>query len=146
MSQGQPCSSVQNHAVVCRTLCRTLGSMSAGSWQEMAAVLDMLQDISIPSEDSQPGRPFSAMSPAMSPQRKPRCNSAVSPDSPLRAASRKPRCASALSPISVSQQPGAVPKQHPSHRAVSPLASRTLSNSKMRLAASGNRRRQEWQS
>ncbi|KAL0021057.1 hypothetical protein WJX79_003727 [Trebouxia sp. C0005] len=30
------------------------------SWQEMAAVLDMLQDISVPSERSQPGRPASA--------------------------------------------------------------------------------------
>lgn len=135
-----------SHAVVHRSK----GSLSAGSWQEMAAVLDMLQDISIPSQDSQTGRPFSAMSPTMSPQRKPRCNSAVSPSSPpLRAVSRKPRCPSALSPTSALRQPEAVPKQHLSHGMMSPLAtsrSRTPSNSKMPLTASGSKSRQEWHS
>lgn len=130
----------------------------AGSWQEMADVLDMLQDINVPSEDLQLGRSFSAMSPAMSPQRKPRCNSAISPDSPLRAVSRKPRCTSALSPVSAlhcaAQQPGAVLKQHLSQAVMSPLAtsrSRTQSNGKMRsspLSASGRNRshRHDWQS
>lgn len=130
-------------------------SMSAGSWQEMAAVLDMLQDISIPSEAFQPSRSFSAMSLATFAQRKPRCSSAISPDSSSRAASRKPRCCSALSPRSAlhaaSQQAGAMTKQL-SHGPMSPLAtscSRTPSNGKTRaspLSACGNRsHRQEWQ-
>ena len=72
--------------------------LSAGSWQEMAAVLDMLQDISVPSERSQPGRPASARSPSVSPtRRKPRCASAFGPSSASGANNRQPQCSSGLS-------------------------------------------------
>lgn len=78
---------------------RVYGSvLSAGSWQEMAAVLDMLQDISVPSEHSQPGRPASARSPSVSPTgRKPRCASAFGPSPASRADSRQPQRSSGLS-------------------------------------------------
>ncbi len=69
----------------------------AGSWQEMADVLDMLQDISIPSEDVQLGRPASSMSCHASPcEQKPRCASAHSPNSPSKAGGKQPRCSSAF--------------------------------------------------
>ena len=137
--------------------CEGKQKMLAGSWQEMAAVLDMLQDISIPSGNSQLGRPFSAMSPATSPQRQPRCTSVTSsPDYVSSAAHRKPRCASALSPLSPlqagSEQAGVVPRQQFSHDVMSPLAtsrSRTP-NGKIRgspLSACGSSsHRQDWQS
>ena len=69
----------------------------AGSWQEMAAVLDMLQDISIPCENSQLA---TSRSHATSPTHgKPRCASAQNPASPSRAG-KQHRCTSALSPTS----------------------------------------------
>ncbi len=72
--------------------------LSAGSWQEMAAVLDMLQDISVPSEQSQSGRPASARSPSVSPtRRKPRCASAFGSSSASRADGRQPQRSSGLS-------------------------------------------------
>ncbi|KAL0038425.1 hypothetical protein WJX77_006050 [Trebouxia sp. C0004] len=68
------------------------------SWQEMAAVLDMLQDISVLSEYSQPGRPASARSPSVSPtRRKPRCASAFGPSSTSGADGRQPKRSSVLS-------------------------------------------------
>lgn len=131
--------------------------MLAGSWQEMAAVLDMLQDFSIPSENTQLGRPFSAISPPTSPQRKPRCVSvSSSPDYYSQGGNRKPRCISAQSPTSLlqagSEQAGVVLKQHLPHGVKSPLAtsrSRTP-NGKIRaspLSAYRNRSHpQDWQS
>ena len=72
--------------------------LSAGSWQEMAAVLDMLQDISVPLEHSQPGRPASARFPSVSPtRRKPRCASAFGPSSASTADGRQPQRSSGLS-------------------------------------------------
>ena len=76
--------------------------VAAGSWQEMAAVLDMLQDMSVSSDSCHLGRPASATAPALSPTRKLRCASAVSPSSASKAAGGQPRCSSALSPSSSS--------------------------------------------
>ena len=132
-------------------LCSGKDSMCAGSWQEMAAVLDMLQDINIPSENSQLDRSLISTSPAVSPQRKPRCISAVAPASQLRAVSRKPRCSSALSPGSpehaASRKDGVMPMQQ-----LSPLASsRSGTPSKGKLRASplsvgaAMSHRQDWQ-
>ena len=104
-SEGVTCSC--NCASVLPLLLLTVWSdvevacgVAAGSWQEMAAVLDMLQDMSVPSDSCHLGRPASATSPALSPARKPRCASAVSPSSASKAAGRQPRCSSPFSPSS----------------------------------------------
>lgn len=78
--------------------------MLAGSWQEMAAVLDMLQDISIPSENLQLDGSDTDRSASVSPdRRKPCCASAIISASSFKAGLKHPRCSSALSPGSPSR-------------------------------------------